>query len=243
MYYWARLNFPISEPRRPKGIPRRMLRRFSSLLTISGLCLLPSLAGASTILSENFDELTAHLSATSVGAFKAIDGTNVDIVGPGDGFGALCATPESGNCIDLDGSYGNPQGVLQSGSITLDPGVNYYLSFDLVGSQRGATTGATVNFGSYSQTFVLSSSDDTDGIVTNELVTVGAVTLTNLTFTSNTPGDIGSVLDDVSITSSPSGVSPVPEPSSILLTGSALLLSIGLLLRRRRMTPAPAVRF
>ena len=54
-------------------------------------CALPAVQAA-TILSENFNELTDALSATSVGAFQAIGGTNVDIVGPGNGFAALCAT-------------------------------------------------------------------------------------------------------------------------------------------------------
>jgi len=56
--------------------------------------------------------------------------------------------PESGNVVDLDGTGGNPQGVLQSNSaISLSPGVNYYLSFDLIGSQRGIDTSTTVTLG------------------------------------------------------------------------------------------------
>ena len=34
-------------------------------------------------LNENFDELTAGAAVTSAGAFSTINGTNVDIVGPG----------------------------------------------------------------------------------------------------------------------------------------------------------------
>ena len=94
-------------------------------------CALPAVQAA-TILSENFNELTASLSVTSAGAFQAIGGTNVDIVGP------LRASPEAGNCVDMDGTGGNPQGILQTVSaFTLTPGTNYFLSFDLIGSQRG----------------------------------------------------------------------------------------------------------
>lgn len=106
------------------------------------LRLLPAIGRAAVLLSENFDELTLALAVTDVGAFNAVDGTNVDIVGGGV-FGYLCVSPESGNCVDMDGSNGNPQGILQSKTATtLDAGVTYLLSFDLIGSQRGSTASA-----------------------------------------------------------------------------------------------------
>jgi len=197
------------------------------------LLFIPSLAhGATILLSEDFDELTATLGVTSAGAFTAINGTNVDVVGAGDGFGALCAAPESGNCLDLDGSGGNPQGQIQSGPITLNPGTTYFLSFDLIGSGRGVTTSTTVNFGPYSQTFVLASGDVTSGIVVNQPITVGSTTIANLDFTSNTSGQIGAVLDNVEVTAGTA--STVPEPSGMaLLTGPALLAA-GVFARRLR---------
>ena len=186
------------------------------------LLLAPLSCWAGTLLSENFDELTPQLSATSVGAFHAIDGTNVDIVG-GALFGYLCVAPESGNCIDMDGSGGNPQGVLQTVSaITLLPGQTYYLSFDLIGSQRGNTTSTTVTFGSYDQTFVLASGDDTSGIVTNAAITVGSPTSAFLTFTSNTPGQEGALLDDVAVTAG--ATTPEPQTWTLLLLGILVLL-------------------
>jgi hypothetical protein len=78
---------------------------------------------------------------------------------------------------------------------------------------------------------VLTSSDDIDGIVVNELVTVSTTTVTNLTFTSNTPGEVGDLLDNVLITSSPA--SSVPEPSGMILIGPALLGLAGLGRRRK----------
>jgi len=178
--------------------------------------MLSSPARADIVLSENFDELSPKLDATSVGAFSAISATNVDILG-GSLYGALCVSPLSGDCIDLGGSGGNPEGILQTNALTLDPGTAYYLSFDLIGSQRSNSTSTTVTFGSYSQTFNLASGDITSGIVTDQLVTVGSLTKAFLAFTNNTPGNSGALLDNVLITSSP--VDPpaaVPEPSSIM---------------------------
>jgi hypothetical protein len=211
------------------------MRSHRLVLCVPTFCLALASAQASTILDENFNELATGLGVTSVGAFQTIDGTNVDIVGPSNGYGALCAAPESGNCVDMDGTGGNPQGILQTvNSITLIPGVDYLLSFDLIGSGRGVTTSTSVSFGTYSQTFSLTSGDVTDGIVTNQLVTVPTTTVTNLLFTSNTPGDVGALLDNVLITTSTGIAAGVPEPPVIFLMISAMLAFGALSMRRKR---------
>jgi len=201
-------------------------------LSLCALLVASGIAQGSTILSENFDELTPTLAVTSAGAFTAINGTNVDIVGVSNGFGALCAAPESGNCLDMDGSGGKSEGQIESGPITLNAGTTYFLSFDLIGSGRGVTTSTTVNFGPFSQTFVLPSGDVTDGIVVNAPITVGSTTTTNLVFTSNTAGNIGAVLDNVEITSGTA--STVPEPSGLTTLLGPALLAAGVLIRRGR---------
>jgi hypothetical protein len=178
---------------------------------------------AGTILNENFNELTPQGAVTSVGAFSAIGNTNVDIVGQSF-FANLIVAPESGNAIDMDGSGGNSQGILQSNSaVSLVPGVDYLLSFDLIGSQRGNTTTTTVTFGSFDEMFTLASGDDTDGIVVDALVTVNSPESAFLTFTSDTPGNVGALLDNVSITTA----SPVPEPTSLLMLGAGLVALAG----------------
>ena len=127
----------------------------------------------------------------------------------------------------MDGSGGNPQGQLQSNM--LFAAGSYLLSFDLIGSQRGNTAATTVTFGNYDQTFTLPSSDVTDGIVTNQLVTLSSPGY--LLFVSDTPGDVGDVLDNVVVSTA---ASSVPEPSSLLLMGPALLAGIVATARRRR---------
>ena len=138
---------------------------------------------ATTLLSESFDELTPTLGVTSAGAFSTINGTNVDIVGPSNGYGYLCASPASGNCIDMDGSGGHPQGQLQS-NVQFGVGT-YLLSFDLIGDGRGQTSATMVTFGDYDYLFSLSSRDTIDGIVSNQLVTLAAPGY--LLFTSEDP--------------------------------------------------------
>jgi hypothetical protein len=196
------------------------------LLTVSALCLFPVSIHAANLLSENFDGLTTGLGVTSAGLFSTFGGTNVDIIGPGS-FGFECLAPESGNCVDLDGTNGNPQGILLSTSpITVAAGT-YYLSFDLVGNSFAGPTSTTVTFGSYNQTFVLAVGDTTNGIVSNAPVSFAAPGSASLTFTSNTPGQSGGILDNVVI----SDTSATPEPASALLLGSGLLLA-GLIRKR-----------
>lgn len=203
--------------------PAAKLRSSYLSLWVTAVCALSAPLYGALILNENFDALTPLLTATSAGAFSTINGTNVDIIGGGT-FGSLCVAPASGNCIDLNGSFGNPQGQLQS-NMQFAAG-NYLLSFNLIGSQRGSTAATTVTFGNYNQTFTLASSDVTSGIVTNQLVTLTSPGY--LSFVSGTPGLVGDVLDNVVVSTA-----SVPEPSSLLLLGPALLAGFLAAARRR----------
>jgi PEP-CTERM motif len=210
---------------------------FRPRLIVSLVAAIPFLAfsslpmHASSILSENFDEVPAVLGVTTAGVFSAVGNTNIDVVGAADQFAALCAGPESGNCVDMGGTGGNPVGVIDlTNPLNLAAGT-YDLSFDLIGSQRGEETSTTVNFGSYSETFLLSPNDITSGIVVNQAVTITGGP-TQLTFTNNgiSDGNIGALLDNVSITSA--SPSPTPEPSSLMLLGTGILGAAGLMRRR-----------
>jgi hypothetical protein len=200
-----------------------------ALAVIPALCLAPALHA--DLLSENFDGLTPGPGVTSAGAFHAINGTNVDVVGGLNGsfFPELCVSPASGNCIDLGGSEGDPVGQLQSND-SFGPGT-YDLSFDLLGSQRSEPTSVTVTFGDYTQTFLLDPFDTTSGVVINELVTVTG-SPAYLTFTNdgtNPYGDEGPLLDNVTVTTASTGATP--EPGSLALLGTGAL---GILATLRR---------
>ena len=198
------------------------------LLCLPALLLLTGVVHATTIFSENFDEVTPALGVSSAGAFTAINGTNVDVVG-GALFGSLCHAPESGNCVDMGGSGGkNPSGDIElTTALNLAPGT-YYLSFDLIGSQRDTTTMTTVDFGSYTQTFTLGPLDFTSGIVSNQAV-VWAGGPIQLRFVDNSPANnIGALLDNITVTDA----STVPEPESLVLLATGLLGGAGLLRRK-----------
>lgn len=195
----------------------------------------PQSLHGSTIFFEDFTTATVGLDVTTAGAFSTVNGTNVDVLG-GANFGGLCSGPESGNCVDMGGSGGNPLGQLElTTPLNLAAGV-YDLSFDLIGSQRGQTSSTTVKFGSYSQTFILTSGDLSSGVVVNLPVTI-AGGMTQLEFINNGDGgsgNIGAVLDDVSITNSgtPSNPSPVPEPGTVGLLATGLLGIVDAVRRR-----------
>lgn len=199
----------------------------------------PGLAHAS-VLSENFDETApGSLNVTgAVGSFNVTSG-NIDEVG-GQYDNGICAAPESNICIDLDG---NTEGQITA-TINITTAGTYYLSFDLIGSDgpggytgRNVQTTTAVSFGNsscsgtstcvyYNPNITLAGIDTTDGIYTNIALNITTPGTYYLTFASETPGFNGALLDNVSLTSA------VPEPSTLVLLGSALL-GIGGLRRLR----------
>ena len=204
------------------------------LLCLPAVLLMTGVLHADTIFSENFDEVTPNLGVSTAGAFSAINGTNVDIVGnvgtgTGNPYASLCHAPESGNCVDMGGTNGkNPSGNIElTTALNLAPGT-YYLSFDLIGSQRDTTTQTTVTFGSYTQMFTLGPLDFTSGIVSNQAVVWGGGPI-QLRFVDNSPANnIGALLDNITIKDE----STVPEPESLVLLATGLIGGAGLLRRK-----------
>ena len=162
---------------------------------------------------DNFDSYSTgtYNNPSTLGSNWTVNGS-IDVVG-GAFFGGLVVGHESGNAIDLDGAA---QGGLTSALIILAPGT-YTLTFDLNGSQRGVATSTTVTLGSFvNDTILQNSADILTGKTYNFTVLTG--TSANLVFASNTPGSIGSLLDNVVL----SGTLTTPEPSTFRLILGAI---------------------
>jgi hypothetical protein len=87
-------------------------------------------AQAVTLLADDFNN--EALGAPSGGLANFSITPTVDVVGPGDTFGLVCA---SGNCIDLIGSPG--VGAITTNAVfSYVAGISYTLSIDASGSQR-----------------------------------------------------------------------------------------------------------
>lgn len=195
--------------------------------------------------------------------FSTIDSTNVDVIGnigsipdilPNDDlipFEGICAAGDApANCIDLDGTSTtgtNPQGQLESTALSLSAGtytLNYYLLgtsgfLSTSASGRNVTTSTTVLFGNatciatqtgciYDHMVTLGATDTTDGNILSAPLTVTAGA-DYIAFISDTSGFMGSLLDSVTLTDD----TPAPEPSTMILLGSALL-GLGAVGRRAR---------
>lgn len=181
------------------------------------------LLGANILIAENFDSLvngTYHQNA-AIGVFHVLQGS-VDVLGPAFGPG-LCVSPASGQCVDLDGD--DQGGIYVDLNLTAGP---YNLAYVLDGSQRllYGTFGPAVNssiivtLGTfYSRTFTdipaFSSGSYSD------IINVSSPGVARLSFVSQTPGPIGTLLDTV-LLSAVSSDSPTPEPATLGLAGVAL---------------------
>lgn len=214
-----------------------MMKRISRALLAGAMLLaVAQPARATVVFSDNFDTETLGLNATP-SQWTVTNGT-VDIIGgPPDFFNLL---PGNGFYIDLDGSTSNA-GVMTSIALTLMPGVDYTLQFDLAGSRRansGINTvraGVDFNADSFFDVFVDITLPQTAIFTTFFLPFDVASPTSNgrIVFDHSGGDNAGLLLDRVilSAISPPGGGGAVPAPGTLALLGLGLA---GLGLSRRR---------
>jgi len=220
------------------------------VLIASCAALLPCLAQAATVFSDNFNadaptslgltSLPSTAGTNTVGGTWTVTNTGtVDIVNTPD-YGITCAGA-SGACIDLNGTNGNNgtgPGQLQL-AMNLAANTTYTATFDLSGNQRNfGTDNVLVTAGSggtVTSSLTVGPLAPSDPFTTQTLTfttggTAGTYDLVFLdTNTADNNGNIGALLDNVTVNSV-----PLPAAAWLLLSG---LAGMGLM-ARRRLVPA-----
>jgi hypothetical protein len=184
----------------------------------AALLFLASIPGsAATLFSETWSGDSIGFGKTSLMNWTVLGGTNVDVL---SGF-AGC----TGNCVDMDGSFGLSNGDIQTlDSFNFIAGHQYTISFTL-SNNAFAGNGVRVRIGSlYDQDFAAPSPNA--GFIYSDSFVAAATELAALRITSTGPADNGGgVIDNILLTHE---ASAVPEPSSLALFGGgvAALLAV-----------------
>lgn len=180
-------------------------------------------AGATVLLSDNFDTETQSLNYTSFTNWNVSAGS-VDLIGTG----FYNFYPGNGNYVDMAGSTDVGGTLASKQSFILPSGNAFNLSFSLGGSTRGDTNVVDVILAGINLATLTIDSSDPLGLHTHTLPnTTGSDLSGNLVFINRGNDSQGAILDNVLLSSDSL---PVPEPGTLALLG----LGFGSLMLRRR---------
>jgi hypothetical protein len=197
--------------------------RLQRRLLFAALLVLSTAAGARADLVDTFNSENGGVGQVNYNNFanffvaNTAQGGSVDLIGNG----LFDFYPGNGLYVDLGGSTNGPGGLLTTKQ-TFAAG-SYKVSFDLAGSARGVDRHVAVNFGGFSQTFLLPSAQGYT--LFTEIINLAAPA--QLSFQNIEPGNIGAILDNVSVIS-------IPEPHSLAFAGVGALVAAGYAWRRKR---------
>lgn len=193
------------------------------IAAVAVACVAAGTAQAAPVFSDNFNAENGGAGTLNYSGFANWNVTagSVDLIGNGY-FDFL---PGNGLYVDMNGSTG--QGGTIATKTTFAPGA-YTVRFDFAGSRRGPDGIVTVALGDFSQVINLASAT---GFTTfSYAVDVTVAGALNLSFASGVPGgNIGGLLDNVTVSTRQPGA--VPEPAALLLFGSGLV-ALGWMRRR-----------
>lgn len=189
--------------------------------TVVLLCV-PIACNAANLLSENFDAIPAGLytAPAAVGTHFNVTSGSIDIIAPGSYVSLSCTFPTSVRCVDMNGET---SGTLTTSITFASPGT-YWLSFDLIGSQRPAVTAnTTVQLGSVfgPQTYTLAWNETPATHVFSFNVPVSQTAM--LSFSTTTSGATGLLLDNVVVSNTALVSIPEPNPLFLVFAGMVLL--------------------
>jgi hypothetical protein len=202
-----------------------------ALAAATGLAMgtMTSGAQAAVVFSDDFNSYAYQLNWVPPSNWSAPGPGTVDLIGQTTTQTNYNFFPGNGGYVDLNGSNGLP-GSIQT-LMSFAPGT-YTLSFDLGGNARGdidKTT--TITLGDFSQSITLGSGSALQ-LYTYTFTTTGGVL--NFADLAGGNGDVGNILDNVTLTSGMTSAVPEPSTWAMMIMG---FFGVGFLAYRRSNRP------
>lgn len=198
-------------------------------------------AGTNLVTNGNFALPVVPSGSATVSSLPGwflVTGSDFEVVSAGT------FTPPAGSAPGTQSVDLNPNGPTNINQLSIPTvaGTTYTFSFDLAGNVNGAPAVKTgvfgTNAGGPDQSFTIDTTGRTGanmGWVHETLTFTASASTTNIGIKSNTAGDFGPVITNVSVVATPDAGGPLADwPIALVsLLALAALLGVGVILRRR----------